>query len=57
LPGEYESVTAGALRLEKDGYEVTDLLNKTTYRWHGSWNYVRLDPHVTPAHVFCLSRG
>jgi starch synthase (maltosyl-transferring) len=35
-------------------YEVVDLLNGPVYRWRGagSWNFVELDPAVTPAHVF-----
>ena len=32
-------------------YEVTDLLTKLSYRW-GERNYIRLDPHVQPAHIF-----
>ena len=24
--------------------------------WHGVSNYVDLDPHVTPAHVFAIGR-
>ncbi len=33
-------------------YEVEDLLTGDTFTWHGSANYVRLDPQVNPAHVF-----
>jgi starch synthase (maltosyl-transferring) len=32
-------------------YAVTDLLTDQRFTWHGYWNYVRLDPHVNPAHV------
>jgi starch synthase (maltosyl-transferring) len=32
-------------------YEVHDLLSDARYTWHGAWNYVRLDPHVLPAHI------
>jgi starch synthase (maltosyl-transferring) len=32
-------------------YEVHDLITEATYLWHGSTNYVRLDPSE-PAHVF-----
>jgi starch synthase (maltosyl-transferring) len=32
-------------------YEVHDLITETTYLWHGSHNYVRLDPDE-PAHIF-----
>ncbi|HEU4481387.1 MAG TPA: alpha-1,4-glucan--maltose-1-phosphate maltosyltransferase [Actinomycetota bacterium] len=33
-------------------FEVHDLLADTKYVWHGPQNYVRLDPHHEPAHVF-----
>jgi len=33
-------------------FEVHDLVTDTTYMWHGPYNYVRLDPHNEPAHVF-----
>jgi len=41
--------------LEKDTYQVHDLLTDTRYLWTGSRNYVRLDPN-RPAHVFRLRR-
>jgi starch synthase (maltosyl-transferring) len=38
-------------------YQVHDLLNEGTYTWRaGAWNYVELDPAVTPAHVLHVSR-
>ncbi|MFD0690810.1 alpha-1,4-glucan--maltose-1-phosphate maltosyltransferase, partial [Actinomadura fibrosa] len=43
-----------ALGLPDDGdhpFTVTDQLTGTTYTWH-QHNYVRLDPHVQPAHIF-----
>ena len=43
------------LGLEHAGpFEAHDLLSDTTYIWHGPQNYVRLDPHVEPAHVLRL---
>ena len=33
-------------------FEVHDLITDTTYVWHGPHNYVRLDPHDEPAHIF-----
>jgi starch synthase (maltosyl-transferring) len=36
-------------------YEVHDLLDESTFLWHGPWNYVRLDPDE-PAHVFQVRR-
>jgi starch synthase (maltosyl-transferring) len=33
---------------------VSDLLAGGHFRWQGARNYVELDPHVTPAHVFAV---
>jgi starch synthase (maltosyl-transferring) len=33
-------------------YQVHDLLGQGRYLWHGARNYVELNPHVTPAHIF-----
>lgn len=35
-------------------YQVHDLLGDAYYLWHGRRNFVRLNPHVAPAHVFRL---
>src|SRR5207248_3007799 len=35
-------------------YQVHDLLGDAYYLWHGHRNFVRLDPHVVPAHIFRL---
>ncbi len=35
-------------------YEVHDLLQGEHYTWQGAANYIRLDPHVMPAHIFRL---
>ncbi len=35
-------------------YVVHDLMTDQRYTWRGSWNWVRLDPHVQPAHVFAI---
>ena len=35
-------------------YEVHDLLNDAQYTWSGEFNYVELNPHVTPAHIFWI---
>ncbi|HEX2152461.1 MAG TPA: alpha-1,4-glucan--maltose-1-phosphate maltosyltransferase [Acidimicrobiia bacterium] len=37
-------------------YQVHDLLVERRYLWQGAFNFVRLDPHVMPAHVFALRR-
>ncbi|MFA0963995.1 alpha-1,4-glucan--maltose-1-phosphate maltosyltransferase [Roseivirga sp. BDSF3-8] len=33
-------------------YEVFDILSGATYDWQGEWNFVDLNPHSMPAHVF-----
>ncbi|WP_233153573.1 alpha-1,4-glucan--maltose-1-phosphate maltosyltransferase [Kineosporia sp. R_H_3] len=38
-----------------DTFTVHDLMTGDTFRW-GEYNYVRLDPHIQPAHVFHLRR-
>jgi starch synthase (maltosyl-transferring) len=42
--------------MESDTYQVDDLLHNERYLWSGSKNYVRLDPHHKPAHIFRLRR-
>ncbi|MGH9328233.1 MAG: alpha-1,4-glucan--maltose-1-phosphate maltosyltransferase [Terriglobia bacterium] len=37
-------------------FVVDDLLTEARYRWQGPRNYVRLDPHVLPAHLFRIRR-
>ncbi|MBP2703352.1 alpha-1,4-glucan--maltose-1-phosphate maltosyltransferase [Microbispora sp. RL4-1S] len=37
-------------------FVVDDQLSGESYRW-GQANYVRLDPHINPAHVFTLRHG
>jgi starch synthase (maltosyl-transferring) len=39
-----------------DELVVTDELSGESYTW-GQANYVRLDPHTQPAHIFTVSRG
>jgi len=36
-----------------DEFTARDLLTGTEYRW-GQYNYVRLDPHNQPAHIFAV---
>ncbi len=38
-------------------YQAHDLLGDGRYVWHGRRNFVELNPHVLPAHVFQLRRG
>ena len=37
-------------------FEVHDVLGGERYTWRGAGNYVRLDPHTLPAHVFRVER-
>jgi starch synthase (maltosyl-transferring) len=47
------SVDTKQLKLAADeSYEVHDLLAGTKYVWRGSRNFVKLEPWVTPAHIF-----
>ncbi len=36
------------------GFQMHDLLSDAYYLWHGSRNYVEVNPHVVPAHIFRL---
>jgi starch synthase (maltosyl-transferring) len=38
--------------VESDEYQVHDLLTDARYTWHGSRNYVELNPNTQPAHIF-----
>jgi starch synthase (maltosyl-transferring) len=38
----------------QESYQVHDLLTDARYIWHGSKNYVQLNPAVLPAHIFRL---
>lgn len=42
--------------MESDTYQVHDLLWDDRYLWHGSRNFVALDPHSKPVHVFRIRR-
>jgi starch synthase (maltosyl-transferring) len=37
-------------------YQLHDLLTNAHYVWHGRRNYIGLDPHAVPAHIFHLRR-
>jgi starch synthase (maltosyl-transferring) len=37
-------------------YQVHDLLGEARFLWHGSRNYVELDPKVAPAYIFRVRR-
>jgi starch synthase (maltosyl-transferring) len=40
----------------EQSYQVDDLLGGARYLWQGPRNYVALDPHALPAHVFRVRR-
>ena len=42
--------------LERDTYQVHDLLYDERYLWRGTRNFVRLDPSQKPAHIFRIRR-
>jgi starch synthase (maltosyl-transferring) len=46
-----------SLGLDDRPFEVQDLLGDGTYSWQGPRNFVKLDPHGLPAHVFRVRRG
>ncbi len=51
------SLDLGALGVDPDQpFQVHDLLGDGRYLWQGPRNYVELDPHVLPAHVFRVRR-
>jgi starch synthase (maltosyl-transferring) len=41
---------------ESDTYQVHDLLSDSRYLWTGRRNYVELDPHHEPVHIFRVRR-
>ncbi|MEO5721248.1 MAG: alpha-1,4-glucan--maltose-1-phosphate maltosyltransferase [Chthoniobacterales bacterium] len=41
---------------ESDEYQMHDLLTDERYTWRGSRNYIELDPHTRPAHIFRVRR-
>jgi len=41
---------------EQQAYQMHDLLSGSRYLWHGRRNYLELDPHVVPAHIFRIRR-
>ena len=41
---------------ENSSYQAQDLLGGSFYLWHGSNNYVELDPGIMPAHILRVRR-
>lgn len=53
----WTSLDLEALGMEPDQqFQVHDLLVDRRYLWHGAHNFVQLDPHVMPGHVFAVRR-
>jgi starch synthase (maltosyl-transferring) len=50
LPAEEFGLEPGA------PYQMHDLLSNARFLWHAGRNYIELDPHQSPAHVFRLRR-
>jgi starch synthase (maltosyl-transferring) len=44
------------LGLGDEPFQVDDLLGATQVAWHGSRNFIQLDPQVLPAHIFVIRR-
>ena len=38
-------------------YLLEDLLSGSRYTWSGAWNYIEMNPHVVPAHIFRISQS
>ena len=38
----------------QESYQVHDLLTDAQYDWHGSRNFVQLNPSILPAHIFSV---
>jgi starch synthase (maltosyl-transferring) len=41
---------------EQQPFQVHDLLSNARYLWSGSRNYVELNPHICPAHIFLVRK-
>jgi starch synthase (maltosyl-transferring) len=39
---------------DDEPFEAHDLIGGARYTWHGRDNFVQIDPHVCPAHVFAV---
>jgi len=53
----YVDLDLAALNLDANQpFQVHELLSGARYTWHGPRNYVSLNPHVVPAHIFRIRR-
>jgi len=61
---DYEHVQSGWVEFspaavgyrEHPPFVVRDLLTRQSYTWREYWNFLRLDPAVSPVHIFVLER-
>jgi starch synthase (maltosyl-transferring) len=55
--GAWIDLDLGQLGLETGkAFQVHDLLSGARHTWHGGRNFVQLNPHVVPAHIFRVRR-
>lgn len=53
----YVELDLAAMNLDANRpFQVHELLSGARYTWHGPRNYVQLNPHVVPAHIFRIRR-
>jgi starch synthase (maltosyl-transferring) len=53
----FVDLDAAALGVHADEtFQVHDLLGEARYRWRPGRNFVQLDPHLMPAHIFRVRR-
>jgi starch synthase (maltosyl-transferring) len=58
LQAGWTALDLEALGLDPDaGFQVHDLLAEGRFPWHSPHNYVELNPHVVPAHVFRVTQN
>ncbi len=56
--GGHLALDLGALGLDRGAaFTVHDLVGDGEFSWQGARNYVELDPHVMPVHVFRIARA
>ena len=52
--GGFVDLDLGELGVPGHSFHVRDLIGNGRYLWHGSKNYIELDPASVPAHVFVI---
>ena len=57
LATSWVELDLAALQLETGRpFQVHELMSGARYTWHGARNYVQLNPHIVPAHIFRIRR-